>query len=196
VIGRAMREPTEATVRSDVKTTLRVWDRAVRVLHWALVVSLALSALGLVALFGLHRPAGYVALAVVLLRGVWGVVGSGYARFAQFVRGPRAALRYARDVAARREPRFIGHNPLGGWMVVALMLCVIGLALTGWLYTTDAFFGDETVERVHLALAWTLLGLVAAHIAGVLSTSLRHRENLVAAMFSGTKRAAANDDVV
>ena len=191
-----MREPTEATVRSDVKTTLRVWDRAVRVLHWALVVSLALSALGLVALFGLHRPAGYVALAVVLLRGVWGVVGSGYARFAQFVRGPRAALRYARDVAARREPRFIGHNPLGGWMVVALMLCVIGLALTGWLYTTDAFFGDETVERVHLALAWTLLGLVAAHIAGVLSTSLRHRENLVAAMFSGTKRAAANDDVV
>ena len=182
-----MPEPTEATVR--------VWDRAVRVLHWTLVVSLALSALGLVALFGVHQPAGYVALAAVLLRVMWGVFGSGYARFAQFVHGPRAALRYARAVAARRERRFIGHNPLGGWMVVALMLCVIGLALTGWLYTTDAFFGDETVERVHLALAWTLLGLVVAHVAGVIFTSLRHRENLVAAMFSGTKRAAQHDDI-
>ena len=190
-----MREPAEATVRSDVKTTLRVWDRAVRVLHWTLVVSVSLSALGLVALFGVHQPAGYVALAAVLVRFAWGAFGSHYARFAQFVRGPRAALRYARDVAARREPRFIGHNPLGGWMVVALMLCVTGLALTGWLYTTDAFFGDETVERVHLSLAWTLLVLVVAHIAGVIFTSLRHRENLIASMFSGTKRAAQHDDI-
>ena len=183
-----MRDPTEATVR--------VWDRAVRMLHWTLVVAVALSALGLVALFGVHQPAGYVALAAVLARIAWGAFGSRYARFTQFVRGPRTALRYARDVAAGREPRFIGHNPLGGWMVVALMLCVIGLALTGWLYSTDAFFGDETLERVHLALAWMLLGLVVAHVSGVLFTSLRHRENLLAAMFSGAKRAPANDDVV
>lgn len=175
--------------------TVRVWDRAVRVLHWTLVASTGLSAIGLVALFGVHQPAGYVALAAVLLRVVWGVLGSRHARFAQFVRGPRTALRYARAVVVRREPRFVGHNPLGGWMVVALLGCVAGLALTGWLYTTDAFFGDETVESIHRGLAWTLLGLVVAHVAGVIFTSLRHRENLVAAMFSGAKRAPAQDDI-
>lgn len=175
--------------------TVRVWDRAVRMLHWTLVASTAFSAIGLVALFGVHQPAGYVALAAVSLRVVWGVLGSRHARFAQFVRGPRASLRYARAVVVGREPRFVGHNPLGGWMVVALLGCVTGLALTGWLYTTDAFFGDETVETIHRALAWTLLWLVVVHVAGVIFTSLRHRENLVAAMFSGAKRAPAQDDI-
>ena len=182
-------------MRDEAEPTVRVWDRAVRVLHWTLVGSVALSAIGLIALFGMHQPAGYVALVAVLLRTAWGACGSRYARFAQFVRGPRAALRYAREVAARREPRFIGHNPLGGWMVVALMFCVVALAVTGWLYTTDMFWADETVERVHRVLAWTLLGLVVAHVVGVLFTSLRHRENLVAAMFSGAKRAPAQDDI-
>ena len=179
-------------------TTLRVcvWDRAVRVLHWVLVGSVALSALGLVALFGVHQPAGYVALAVVAVRVAWGCFGSRYARFGQFVRAPRAAWRYALAVAQHREPRYLGHNPLGGWMAVALLACVAGLALTGWLYTTDAFWGDAAVERVHRALAWALLALVVTHLAGVLFTSLRQRENLVAAMLDGRKRAPAADDVV
>lgn len=185
----------ERTTRDAADSTVHVWDRAVRVLHWTLVISVALSAIGLVALFGVHQPAGYVALAAVLARVAWGAFGGRYARFAQFVRGPRAALRYARQVASGREPRFIGHNPLGGWMVVALVLCVIGLALTGWLYTTDAFFGDATVEWVHRALAWWLLGLVVAHVCGVLFTGLRHRENLIAAMLDGRKRAPASDDI-
>ena len=175
--------------------TLRVWDRAVRALHWVLVGAVALSALGLVALFGVHQPAGYVALAAVVLRIVWGLVGTHYARFAQFVRGPRASWRYARRVAAGREPRYLGHNPLGAWMVVALMACVAGLAVTGWLYTTDAYWGDEAVERVHRALAWTLLALVVAHVAGVIYTSVRHRENLVASMLNGVKRTPEGDDI-
>lgn len=174
---------------------VRVWDRAVRVLHWTLVVSVALSAIGLVALFGVHQPAGYAAFAAVLIRIVWGMVGSRHARFAQFVRGPRASLHYALAVMQNREPRFVGHNPLGGWMVVALMLCIVCLAVTGWLYTTDAFWGDATVEAIHRALAWTLLGLVVAHVAGVLFASLRHHDNLVAAMFSGRKRAPTGDDI-
>jgi cytochrome b len=175
--------------------TLRVWDRAVRALHWALVASVALAALSTVVLFGAHQPAGYAALAIVVLRGVWGVFGGRYARLRQFVCGPRATLRYALAAARRREPRFLGHNPLGGWMVVALMLCVGALALTGWLYTTDAFWGDETVEQVHRALAWALLGLVVAHIAGVVYASVRHRENLVASMLNGRKRAPQSNDI-
>jgi len=175
--------------------TVRVWDRTVRVLHWALVGAVALAALTLVVWVGAHQGAGYAALAIVALRVLWGGVGSRYARLRQFVRAPRATLRYALAVARGREPRYLGHNPLGGWMIVALMCCISGLALTGWLYTTDAFWGDELVERVHRALAWTLLGLVVLHVGGVLITSLRQHENLVRAMLDGRKRAPSEDDI-
>ena len=166
---------------------VRVWDRLVRLLHWGLVLSLSLSWLGTFAIAGVHQPLGYLALAIALLRLLWGGIGSRYARFAQFVRGPRATWAYLFAVLQRREQRHLGHNPLGACMVLALLANVAGLALTGWLYTTDRFWGDATVETWHVALAWTLLGLVLLHVAGVLFTSLRQRENLVAAMFSGNK---------
>jgi len=83
------------------------------------------------------------------------------ARFAGFVRGPRQTLGYARTVLRRREPRHLGHNPLGGWMVLALFAWIGALALTGWLYTTDRYWADETVEWLHELLAWSLIGLVA-----------------------------------
>ena len=83
---------------------VRVWDRAVRLLHWTLVISVALATLGLYTLFGLHQPAGYVALAAVLLRVMWGCFGSRYARFQQFVRAPAATWQYLRQLMAQREP--------------------------------------------------------------------------------------------
>jgi len=176
----------------DRAAGVRVWDRVVRVLHWSLVGSVGLAAASLIDALGvpsLHRPAGYAALAIVLVRALWGWVGRGHARFAQFVRGPRATARYARLVVTRREPRTLGHNPLGAWMIIALLLCVIALAFSGWLYTTDMFWGSEAVEALHRRLAWGLLGLVAMHVGGVIYTSWRHRENLVKAMFDGRKRA-------
>ena len=176
----------------DRAAGVRVWDRVVRVLHWSLAGSVGMAGASLIdalCLQPLHQPAGYAALGIVLLRVVWGGVGRGHARFAQFVRGPRVTARYARLVFARREPRTLGHNPLGAWMIVALLLCVIALAISGWLYTTDWFWGSEAVEDVHRQLAWSLLALVALHIGGVIYTSWRHRENLVKAMFDGRKRA-------
>jgi cytochrome b len=170
-------------------------------LHWALVGSVALAAISTVALFGAHRPAGYAALAIVLTRLARGCrnrsseAQTDYASWSQFVRGPRATLGYVRRLMRRQEPRYIGHNPLGAWMVIALMACVIGLAITGWLYTTDEFWGSETVEDAHRALAWTLLVLVVLHVSGVIFTSMRHRENLVASMFNGTKRAPRDADI-
>ena len=174
---------------------IAVWDRPVRLLHWVLAAAVLVAWLTTLVGFSAHQPAGWVALAAVVLRTGWGFAGSRYARFAQFVRAPRATLHYLRAALRAREPRFIGHNPLGGLMVLALLLVVAGLALTGWLYTTDWLWGDEQVEQWHRVLAWALLGLVALHVAGVLHASLRHRENLLRAMFSGTKNAAANDDV-
>jgi cytochrome b len=177
---------------------VKVWDGAVRVLHGTLVLSLALATLSLWWLGQLHQPAGYVALAAVALRLLWGAwfaPRAGYARFAQFVRSPRVTLAYLHLLLRHHEPRYIGHNPLGGWMVLALMACVAGLGLTGWLYTTDWLWGDEHVEQVHVVLAWTLGVLANLHLAGVAFTSWRHRENLAAAMLSGDKRAPAEGDV-
>ncbi len=174
---------------------IAVWDRPVRLLHWLLAAAVLVAWLTTLVAVGAHQPVGWVALAAVVLRLVWGATGSRYARFAQFVRAPRATFAYLRDLLRRREARYIGHNPLGGWMVLVLMLVVAGLALTGWLYTTDWLWGDELVEQLHRALAWGLLGLVALHVAGVAYTSWRHRENLVRAMLTGRKKAVAKDDV-
>jgi cytochrome b len=80
-------------------------------------------------------------------------------------------------------------------MVVAFFACIGALALTGFLYTTDRFWGDETVERVHVALAWTIVVLAVVHVLGVWVASVRHRENLIAAMLHGKKRAAAAGDI-
>ncbi|WP_427911830.1 cytochrome b/b6 domain-containing protein [Ramlibacter sp. MMS24-I3-19] len=172
-----------------------VWDTAVRCLHWLLVATVAIAWLSSLALLGWHEPAGYAAAAIVAARVAWGFTGSRHARFASFVRGPAAVAAYGRRVLARRERRYLGHNPLGGWMVLALLACVGALGVTGWLYTaTDLFWGEAWLERVHAALAWLLLALIALHVAGVVFTSLRQRENLVRAMVTGAKQAPGADD--
>ncbi len=174
---------------------IRVWDRPVRLLHWALAASVALAWASTEWAVGWHQPLGWGALGIVAMRIVWGFVGSRHARFAQFVRGPRTTLAYAAKALRGHEPRHVGHNPLGAWMVLALMATVGALALTGWLYTTDRFFADETVERLHVALAWAIVALVVLHVAGVAMASRRHRENLVGAMAHGRKRQARGSDI-
>lgn len=139
-----------------------------------------------------HDTAGYALLALVALRIAWGVAGSDHARFASFVRSPVATLAYARQVAAGREPRYLGHNPLGGWMILALLLTALGAGLSGWLYTTDAYWGVAWVERLHGFLADLILVLAALHVGGVLFTSFRQGENLVAAMVHGRKPQATS----
>lgn len=167
---------------------VHVWDRLVRTLHWGLALALLLCWLGTFALPGVHQPAGWLALALVGQRLAWGFVGGRRARFRHFVRGPRATAAYALALWHGRARRHLGHNPLGAWMVLALLGCVMALALSGWLYTTDRFWGDEQVEAWHLALAWVLGGLVLLHLAGVLFTSWRQRECLPRAMLTGRKR--------
>jgi cytochrome b len=177
-----------------VRDPVKVWGRVVRALHWGGVVAVTTAWVTSSRWVSWHEPAGYVVLAMVSARIAWGFTGSGHARFAGFVRGPRATWHYARQLVLRREARHLGHNPLGGWMIVALLLCMLGVCATGWLFTTDMFWGSDTVAAWHSALAWALLGLVAVHVAGVVFTSVRHRENLVASMLDGDKRAPSGDD--
>jgi len=174
----------------------RVWDVLVRLGHWTLVIGIAAAWLTRHGGGLWHEWLGYLVLAVVVIRIIWGFTGTPCARFAQFVHSPAATLNYARQVIAAREPRHLGHNPLGGWMIVALLLTTAAVCVSGWLYTTDRFWGVEWVEDLHDGLTNILLMLVFVHICGVIFSSLRQRENLVAAMFTGNKRAPGKDDII
>jgi cytochrome b len=166
-----------------------VWDPLVRVGHWSLVICIAVAWATGEGGKGWHEGFGYAALAIITVRLLWGFVGPHYARFSEFLRTPAATLAYGLRVLAGTEPRHLGHNPLGGWMIVLLLTCIALTGFTGWLYTTDRFWGVEWVGEIHEVLASTLLVLIALHVAGVVLASKRHHENLVAAMLHGRKRA-------
>lgn len=136
----------------------------------------------------LHQPVGYAILGLLALRIVWGFAGSRHARFADFVHTPRATLAYVRDLLAGRAPRVLGHNPLAGIMVLALMAALVATGASGWLMTTDAYRSVRWLEEAHEALASLTLGLVAVHVGAVVVMSAWHGENLVRAMITGKKR--------
>jgi len=169
--------------------SVRVWDPLVRIGHWSLVAAVAVAWITGDEWQSTHEVAGYVAATVVALRILWGFAGSRHARFSDFVRGPAAVLAYARGMLRGRKQRYLGHNPAGGVMILALIATVMALGLTGWLATTDRFWGSEWLEESHEALANLLLVLIALHLGGVLLGSIRDGENLVRAMITGRKRS-------
>ena len=165
----------------------RVWSLRIRLAHWSLAAAVTVAWITDHGPPWVHDTAGYTALALVCLRLLTGLLGSKADRFDRFVAGPRETLSYAGKTLAGKEPRFLGHNPLGGWMIVALLAVTAGAGITGWLYTTDRFWGVQWVANLHSSLADILLLLIVLHIAGVAFTSLRQGENLVAAMIHGRK---------
>ena len=180
---------------------IRVWDPLVRIGHWTLVAAFFTAYLVEDDLLTVHVWAGYVVGGVVAFRLLWGLVGSRYARFSQFVRGPRAVVGYFRDTLAGRGPRYLGHNPAGGAMVVALLLCIAVLGVSGLgLYAIEEGAGplagllpagadDDVWEEVHEVFANLTLALVILHVVGVVFSSVAHGENLVRSMVTGRKRA-------
>jgi cytochrome b len=178
------------------KATQPVWSLGVRLLHWTLALSMIGSFVTHENGGALHENLGYIALAAASLRVVLGFTASGFWRFSQFVKGFKATLSYAKDVFNKRELRYLGHNPLGGWMVVALLTDAILTSFTGWLFTTDRFWGVNWVEELHGVLGKALLPLLFLHIAGAIFTSFRHKENLVASMLHGRKPTDETGDEV
>ncbi|OLP55150.1 cytochrome B [Rhizobium rhizosphaerae] len=165
-----------------------VWDLVVRLFHWGVVTGCALN------LFILrpgklpHRYVGYGIAALLALRVVWGFIGSRHARFADFVRGPRTVAAYLDEVVKGREKRRLGHNPAAAVVMLLLMALLAGTALTGWMQTLDAFWGEDWVSDLHETLANAIMVVAGFHIAAALFESLRHRENLIWSMVTGRKR--------
>jgi cytochrome b len=118
-----------APVNGAYPLGVRVWDPVVRLFHWSLVAGFATAWFSANRAENLHVWTGYAAGGLILLRLVWGLVGTRYARFSSFVTGPRRTLAYAASILNGTEARHIGHNPAGGAMVVVLMAGVVGLAV-------------------------------------------------------------------
>jgi cytochrome b len=180
----------------------RVWDLPTRLFHWVLVVLIVLLyATGEYGLLDMvwHFWLGYAVLALLIFRVLWGIFGSQTSRFGDFVRGPLAVTAYVRSLFSTNKKASIGHNPLGGWSVLALLVCVLVQAVTG-LFATDEIDTDgplvarvsmytvKLMTRVHHWNENVLLALVGVHVVAVLLYLLLRHENLIAPMISGRRR--------
>ena len=179
----------------DAHGGVRVWDLSVRIFHWSLVASFSAAWLTSSSRDETHQWIGLIAAALIAFRLLWGFVGSPYARFSQFIRSPRTTINYLSDILKGTEARYIGHNPAGGMMVLALLFGVAGTALTGYLMTTDAWYGEDSMQITHSIFAYSVVLLLIGHIYGVILASIRHEENLVRAMVTGKKSQAKDGDI-
>ena len=181
--------------------TAPVWDGFVRAFHWSLVLLFTLSvATGKVGGEWMvwHMRSGYAILALVTFRLIWGFVGGEYARYVSFLTGPIRALKFAKGLLGKTHEQVIGHNPVGGWMVLILLILLatqagLGLFSNDEIATTGPlarYVSDETSLTLmsrHRTLGNVLLVLVGLHIAAVLFHLFVKKENLIRAMFSGKK---------
>ncbi len=188
-------------------STIKVWDPLVRIFHWSLVAGFFVAYLTEDDFMSLHVWAGYLVGALVAVRIVWGFVGPRYARFSDFVRSPGEVIAYLKAELAGHARRYLGHNPAGGAMVVALLLSLALTVITGLVTYGGAecagplagslcSSGNEVAElgeEVHEFFANLTLLLVVLHVAGVVFSSRLHGENLVHAMLTGRKPASVDE---
>ena len=180
---------------------VRIWDAPVRLFHWSLAV-----------LFGFswwsaeegrldwHRLSGYAILTLVLFRILWGFLGSDTARFRQFLRGPSAILSHLKTLRGQQIQTAIGHTPLGGWSILAMLLlllaqCILGLFAvdvdgieSGPLAVLVSFETGRLAADAHHLVFNTLLALVVLHLAAIAYYGLIKRDNLIGPMITGAKQ--------
>ena len=179
---------TDDAGRMERPATVMVWDPFVRLFHWTLVAGVAIAFATGDEAERVHIWVGYTIAALLACRIVWGFVGPRRARFADFARPPSETLRYIGQSVRGKAPRVLGHNPAGGVKILALFGLIALISATGYLLTTDSYWGSEGLKEFHEASAYALLALVLAHVTGVVWTSFEHGENLFRAMIIGRKR--------
>ncbi|MBS0189091.1 MAG: cytochrome b/b6 domain-containing protein [Planctomycetes bacterium] len=174
-----------------------IWDLPTRLFHWLLSAGfIAAAVIGLAIgehspLFPYHAIIGLTIALMVVLRVVWGIVGTRYARFGSFIFGPAAVIEYMKGALIGGGKRHLGHNPGSAVAIFALLALVLALAVTGFMMGQ----GNEAIKEVHEILAWTTVGVVVVHVLGVAFHTIRHRENITASMIHGRKRADASDAI-
>ncbi|OGB07979.1 MAG: cytochrome B [Burkholderiales bacterium RIFCSPHIGHO2_12_FULL_69_20] len=178
-----------------LKPNILVWDLPVRLFHWLLALSFAGAWITAESERWrlLHVTLGYTLGGLLAFRVLWGLVGTRHARFSDFVRGPRAALRYLGGLLRGRPEPHVGHNPAGALAIVALMALGGLIVASGWANYNA--LGGDLMEELHEALASTMLTVVGVHVLAVMISSRLHHENLVGAMITGRKHGAPGDGI-
>ncbi len=203
-------------MNKEVKREIRVWDPLIRIFHWSLVLAFGIAYLSGDEENNLHLYAGYAVFALIGFRILWGLIGTRFARFSNFVYSPGSVIKYIKDSVAGRPKHYIGHNPAGGVMIIALLLSLGGVTYSGLkVYAIEEGAGplaqqsteisfiksahadadeheeheeEEFWEEIHEASANFVLFLVILHIAGVFIVGRLHDENLVKGMITGNKK--------
>jgi len=187
---------------------IQIWDMPVRLFHWLLVALLGFSWWsGEQHEMDWHRLSGYAIFALLVFRIYWGFAGGRTARFAQFVRGPRAMLGYVRSLGRGSYVATPGHNPVGGWSVILLLATLMAMVLAG-LFAVDidglesgpladyvSFDQGRLAAKVHGWVFNLILALAAAHVAAILLYLVLLRHNLIGPMLNGRRRARAGEAV-
>lgn len=174
-----------------------IWDLPTRIFHWLLTIGFIISAaISLTTdddspLFSAHMILGVVLGVMVLLRIVWGFVGTRHARFSSFLYGPASLIKYVVGAMNGSEPRSVGHNAGSSYAIFAMLGLVLVTATTGLMISN----GNEAAEELHEIASYSLMAVVAVHIIGVVWYSLRHKENITLSMFTGHKEASADEAI-
>jgi cytochrome b len=184
---------TEAVKGPNVVPTpptlaVQVWDLPLRLWHWALAILVLVAWVTPNVYDGLHRLAGYSVIVLLAFRLVWGFFGSRHSRFSKLGVRLRAAPHYIWNLRRGITGRYIGLNPAGTAMLVALWLLLAISAISGAMAVTVTFFGVWWVEDTHTYVSDAVMILVALHVLGVVAMAILQRQNLVRAMFTGRKR--------
>lgn len=176
-----------------------VWDPFVRIFHWSLVVAFS------VAFYThnsewerlVHVEAGYVAGGLIFARIFWGIIATGYANFRTFPLNPIWAIKYIYRLLQGNAKHYIGHNPTGALVIYAMLAIGVTAITSGYIaYNDDWLLVDysDQFKTIHHYSTWGWLGLVCAHVAGVLFESIIHKDNLILAMITGSKRVCKIND--
>lgn len=173
-----------------------IWDLPTRLFHWILAGGF-LTAFGIAQLsddegrlFPYHAMIGLVLSALVILRIIWGLAGTRYARFSSFLFKPSAVLLYFRTALSKGRVRHSGHNPASSYAIFAMLVLVVVLVSSGLLMSEGEIF-----EEVHEVAAYALIVVVGLHVLGVLLHTIRYRENITASMVTGRKNAEPEDAI-
>ncbi|MYM54356.1 cytochrome b/b6 domain-containing protein [Thalassovita mangrovi] len=168
-------------------TQSNVWDPLVRMTHWGVALGIILNGAIVDKDSNLHETVGYTVLALVGLRLIWGLIGTRHARFRDFPLDPGAAMEQLSDMIGGRKRIHLGHTPLGALMIYNLWASILMICLSGYMMTTNTFWGVEWVEEVHELFAnWVFFSAVL-HVAAVILESRRTGVNLPRAMVTGVK---------
>jgi cytochrome b len=183
------------TTGIEMSTRILVWDLPTRIFHWTLAMSFAIAFLTAESerWRDIHVLAGYILLGLLAFRLVWGLIGSRYARFSDFVPGLDPVRNYLKSVLKGQPIHYVGHNPLGAVAILALIGLGVTSGVSGWLLYEDV--GGEGMKELHEVISNAMLAIVVLHVAGVLIASRLHRENLILGMISGRKRGPAGTGI-